>query len=106
MPRRREIPEREIIPDSRYNSQLVSKFINVIMRDGKKSTAESILYKAFNIIEKKTNESPLKVFEKALENALSILKNGPEEESNSYRDRRPHRKKIKAICLSGNASKY
>jgi small subunit ribosomal protein S7 len=68
MPRRREVPERIILPDSRYNNKLVAKFIKSIMRDGKKSTAESLLYNAFDIIEKKTNESPVKAFEKALEN--------------------------------------
>ena len=68
MPRRREVPEREIIPDSKHNSKLVAKFIRSIMRDGKKSTAEKILYDAFDIIEEKLNEPPLKVFEKALEN--------------------------------------
>ena len=68
MPRRREVPEREIIPDSKFNSKLVAKFIRSIMRDGKKSTAEQILYDAFDIIEEKLNEPPIKVFEKALEN--------------------------------------
>ena len=73
MPRRREVPERVIIPDSKYNSKLVSKFINSIMRDGKKSTAELIIYKAFSIIEKKAGESPLKVFEKAVENVRPMI---------------------------------
>lgn len=73
MPRRREVPERAVIPDSKYNSKLVSRFIKTIMRDGKKSLAESILYDSFDIIEKKTNESPLKVFEKALENAKPMI---------------------------------
>ena len=50
MPRRREVPERVIIPDVRFNSKLVSKFIACIMRDGKKSTAESIVYGAVGII--------------------------------------------------------
>ena len=68
MPRRREVPERVIIPDVRFNSQLVSKFIACIMRDGKKSLAESILYDAFDIIEEKTKEEPIKIFEKAMEN--------------------------------------
>ena len=68
MPRRREVPVRVIIPDAKYNSKLVSKFIASIMRDGKKSTAESLLYGAFDIINDKTNEDPLKVFEKALDN--------------------------------------
>jgi small subunit ribosomal protein S7 len=73
MPRRREVPERPVIPDSKYNSKLVSRFIKTIMRDGKKSLAESILYDSFDIIEKKTNESPLKVFEKALENTKPMI---------------------------------
>ncbi len=73
MPRRREVPERPVIPDSKYNNKLVSRFIKTIMRDGKKSLAESILYDSFDIIEKKTNESPLKVFEKALENTKPMI---------------------------------
>ncbi len=73
MPRRREVPERPVIPDSKYNSKLVSRFIKTIMRDGKKSLAESILYDSFDIIEKKTNESPLKIFEKALENVKPMI---------------------------------
>jgi small subunit ribosomal protein S7 len=73
MPRRREVPERVIVPDAKYNSKLVSKFIKSIMRDGKKSTAESILYDAMDIIEKKTNEPPIKIFEQALENAKPMI---------------------------------
>jgi len=73
MPRRREVPERPIIPDSKYQNKLVSKFITSIMRDGKKSLAESILYGAFDIIENKTNESPVNIFEKAVENAKPII---------------------------------
>ena len=68
MPRRREVPERVIIPDAKHNRKLVSKFIASLMRDGKKSIAESLLYGAFDIISEKTNEDPLKIFEKALEN--------------------------------------
>jgi small subunit ribosomal protein S7 len=73
MPRRREVPERVIIPDAKYNSKLVSKFIASVMRDGKKSTAESLLYGAFHIINEKTNEDPLKVFEKALDNVKPMI---------------------------------
>jgi small subunit ribosomal protein S7 len=73
MPRRREVPERVIIPDAKYNSKLVSKFIASIMRDGKKSTAEGLLYGAFDIISEKTKEDPLKVFEKALENVKPMI---------------------------------
>ena len=73
MPRRREIAERRVLPDAKYSSTLVSKFINCIMRDGKKSIAESMIYDAFDIIEKKTNEQPLKVFEKAIENIRPMI---------------------------------
>ncbi|MBW2366826.1 MAG: 30S ribosomal protein S7 [Deltaproteobacteria bacterium] len=73
MPRRREVPERPIIPDAKFKSKLVAKFINAIMTDGKKSTAESILYGAFGIIEGKTKEPPLKVFEKALDNVRPVI---------------------------------
>lgn len=73
MPRRREVPERMINPDSKYGSKLVSKFINSIMHDGKKSLAESILYTAFDIMEDKTKESPLKLFEKAVENVRPLI---------------------------------
>ena len=73
MPRRREIPERPVIPDPKYDSKLVSKFINCIMKDGKKSIAESILYDAFDVIEEKTKDSPLKLFEQAVENVRPLI---------------------------------
>jgi small subunit ribosomal protein S7 len=68
MPRRREVPARHILPDAKYENMLVAKFIKSIMRDGKKSTAEKILYGAFDIIEEKTKESPVKLFEQAVDN--------------------------------------
>ncbi len=68
MPRRREVPKRDILPDPIYNSTLVAKFVNVLMLDGKKSTAEGILYKALDKVKDKTQEDALKVFKKALEN--------------------------------------
>ena len=73
MPRRREVPQRTIIPDAKYNSKLVAKFIASIMRDGKKSVAESIFYSAFDIIEQKAKSEPLKVFEQALDNVRPII---------------------------------
>jgi small subunit ribosomal protein S7 len=73
MPRRREVPERIIIPDPKYNNKLVSKFIKSIMRDGKKSTAESILYNAFDVIEERTKESAIKIFEQAIENVKPTI---------------------------------
>jgi small subunit ribosomal protein S7 len=69
MPRRREVPKREILPDPVYNSQLVTKFINVLMKDGKKSTAERIFYQALDAIaERSEDNDPMKVFKKAVEN--------------------------------------
>ena len=73
MPRRREIPKREPPPDPIYNSGLLTKFINTVMRDGKRSTAERILYKSFDIIKDKTGDDPLKVFKKAIDNVKPSL---------------------------------
>jgi small subunit ribosomal protein S7 len=73
MPRRREIPKRELAADPLYNSTLVSKFINTVMRGGKRSTAERILYKSFDIIKERTGDDPLKVFKKALDNVKPSL---------------------------------
>jgi putative tricarboxylic transport membrane protein len=60
MPRRREVPKREVVPDPVYQSTLVTKFINTVMKEGKRSTAESILYRALDIIKEKTGDDPLK----------------------------------------------
>lgn len=73
MPRRREVPVRPVVADAKYQSTLVSQFITSIMKNGKKSLAESILYDAFDIIEERTSESPLKVFEKALDNVKPVI---------------------------------
>ena len=68
MSRRGAIPKREILPDPLYNSQLVTKFVSVLMREGKKSTAERLLYKALETIRERTEDDPMKVFKKAIEN--------------------------------------
>ena len=73
MPRRVHGFKREVLPDPMYNSQLVTKLINNIMYDGKKSIAQKIVYDAFAIIEQKTGESPLEQFKKALENIMPEL---------------------------------
>ena len=73
MPKRRVAAKREILPDTIYNSKLVSKFVNSIMKDGKKSTAEKICYGAFDIIKDKAGDDPLKVFKTALENVKPQL---------------------------------
>ena len=68
MPRRREVPKRKINKDPKYHDWLVAKFTNCLMYQGKKSIAEKIVYDAFDMIESKTNEDPLKVFKRAIEN--------------------------------------
>jgi small subunit ribosomal protein S7 len=69
MPRRREVPKREILPDPVYNSQLVTKFVNVMMQDGKKAVAERILYDALAAITERAEDGDsMKVFKKAVEN--------------------------------------
>src|ERR1044072_9833246 len=73
MPRRRALPKRELAADPLYNSLLVSKFINTVMHDGKRSTAERILYQSFDIIKERTGDDPLKVFKKALDNVKPSL---------------------------------
>ena len=73
MPRRREIPKRDVPADPLYNSSLVTKFINTVMRDGKRSTAEQIMYGSLKIIQEKTGDDPLKVFKKAVENVKPAL---------------------------------
>jgi small subunit ribosomal protein S7 len=73
MPRRRVAEKRETLPDPKYNSKIVSKFVCVLMEKGKKSTAESICYGAFDIIKEKTGNDPLKVFKTALDNVKPLL---------------------------------
>lgn len=73
MPRKGYIAQREILPDPIYKNQVVTKFINQLMLDGKKGTAESICYNAFNIIQEKTGRDPVEVFETALKNVMPVL---------------------------------
>jgi small subunit ribosomal protein S7 len=73
MPRRREVPKRELLPDALYQSPLVTKFINTIMSEGKRSTAERILYQSFDLIKERSGDDPLKVFKKAVDNVKPAL---------------------------------
>ena len=73
MPRRREVPKRQILPDPRYHDLLVAKFMNVLMLDGKKAVAEKIVYGAFDIIEARTKEDPVLVFRRAIENCEPMV---------------------------------
>ena len=71
--RKRRAVKRDVLPDPIYNSKVVTKLINQIMQDGKKGTAEKILYEAFDIIKEKTGQEPMDVYAKALENIKPIL---------------------------------
>ncbi|MDR2611091.1 MAG: 30S ribosomal protein S7, partial [Clostridiales Family XIII bacterium] len=73
MPRKGNIPKREVLPDPVYGSVMVTKLINSIMLDGKKGVAQAIVYNAFDYIKKSTDEEPLEVFEKAMNNIMPIL---------------------------------
>ena len=73
MPRRREVPKRDILPDPKFGNVEVSKFINAIMQSGKKSVAERIVYGAFDIIAAKGGKDPLEVFGSALANAKPMV---------------------------------
>ncbi|MBQ3424007.1 MAG: 30S ribosomal protein S7 [Clostridia bacterium] len=73
MPRRGNVPKREILPDPVYNSVLVTKLINGVMLDGKKGVAQKVVYDAFEIIEKKLNRNPQEVFTEALNNIMPAL---------------------------------
>ena len=73
MPRRAGVPKRDVLPDPKFNSKVVTKLINQVMYDGKKSTAEGIVYGAFDIVKEKTGREPLEVFEEAMENVMPSL---------------------------------
>ena len=73
MPRRGNVPKREILPDPLYHSMLVTKLVNSIMLDGKKGVAQKVVYGAFEIIQKKTGKDPLEVFTQALDNIMPSL---------------------------------
>jgi small subunit ribosomal protein S7 len=73
MPRRRVVAKRVVLPDPKYNDRVVAKLINILMLDGKKSTAERALYGALEIVAQRSNDEPLKVFKKSLENIRPML---------------------------------
>lgn len=73
MPRRREVPKRVILPDPKYHDLLVAKFVNGLMLDGKKSTAEQILYGAFDLVSERSGNDPLEVFKTAMDNVRPVL---------------------------------
>ena len=73
MPRRREVKKREILPDPKYREVLVAKFIDVLMRRGKKSLAEGIFYDSLEILKDKSKDDPLKVFKQAMDNVKPVV---------------------------------
>jgi small subunit ribosomal protein S7 len=73
LPRRGSVPKREILPDPVYRSKVLTKLINQVMLDGKKSLAETLVYRAMDIIKEKSGKNPLEVFEAAMKNIMPIL---------------------------------
>jgi small subunit ribosomal protein S7 len=73
MPRRRVVEKRKILPDPKFQDRVVAKFINNLMRQGKKSTGEKIIYGAFDVVESRLKDDPLKVFKKALDNVKPVV---------------------------------
>ena len=73
MPRRREVPKREITPDPKYRSETVAKFITVVMKSGKKSVAEKIVYGALNTMAERSKKDPIEMFNQALTNVRPVV---------------------------------
>jgi small subunit ribosomal protein S7 len=73
MPRRREVTRRDIVPDPRYSSKLLARFINSVMKCGKRSTAERIVYQALDSAQKKSGDNALQIFEKAIDNVKPVI---------------------------------
>ena len=73
MPRRREVPKREVPPDPVYNSTLLTKFVRMIMKSGKRSVAEGIVYGSLDIIKERTGDDPIKIFKRAVDNTKPSL---------------------------------
>ena len=73
MPRRREVPKRQVLPDPKYSSELLAKFINVVMRRGKKAVAEKIVYGALDRVAERTKKDALEVFNQALDNVRPLV---------------------------------
>ena len=73
MPRRGNVPKRDVLPDTLYNSKLVTKLVNSIMLDGKKGVSQKVVYGAFDIVREKTGREPLEVFTEAMENIMPTL---------------------------------
>ena len=77
MPRKREVRKREILPDPKYRDVMIAKFINGIMRKGKKSVAEGIFYGALNLIKERTQSDPIKIFSQAMDHVKPMIEVRP-----------------------------
>jgi len=73
MPRRSGVPKRDVLPDPIYNSKVITKLVNQVMQDGKKGTAQAIVYEAFDLMKEKLSLEPMDIFNKALNNAMPVL---------------------------------
>ena len=73
MPRRREVPKREILPDPKFGSETLAKFVNVVMKSGKKSVAERIVYGALDVVAERSKKDSLEIFEQALDNVSPLV---------------------------------
>ncbi len=73
MPRKGNVPKRDVLPDPKFNDKVIARLVNKLTSDGKKSKAEGIIYRAFDVIEEKTKTEPMKVFKKALDNIRPVL---------------------------------
>ncbi|WP_100486452.1 30S ribosomal protein S7 [Sporolactobacillus pectinivorans] len=73
MPRKGPVEKRDVLPDPLYNSKLVTRLINRMMKDGKRGKSQTILYQAFDLIKERTNQEPMEVFEQALKNVMPVL---------------------------------
>ncbi|GGE54336.1 30S ribosomal protein S7 [Pullulanibacillus camelliae] len=73
MPRKGPVEKRDVLPDPLYNSKLVTRLINRIMKDGRKGKAQTILYHAFDLVKERTNQEPMEVFDQAIKNVMPVL---------------------------------
>ncbi|WP_010095777.1 30S ribosomal protein S7 [Ornithinibacillus scapharcae] len=73
MPRKGPVPKRDVLPDPLYNSKLVTRLINQIMIDGKRGVAQKLLYNAFELVEQRSGQNPMDVFEQAMKNVMPVL---------------------------------
>ncbi|WP_138420182.1 30S ribosomal protein S7 [Aquibacillus sediminis] len=73
MPRKGPVPKRDVLPDPLHNSKLVTRLINQIMMDGKRGKAQKILYKAFDLVQERSGQDPMEVFEQAMKNVMPVL---------------------------------